>query len=67
MVTKTALWNPKEQLLDHECTEKWILPQSGRIPPLAMTVTHPVLELVGVVCCARGFLPLSEALLETEA
>ncbi len=30
MATKTALWNPREQLLDHEWTMKWSLPTSGR-------------------------------------
>jgi hypothetical protein len=30
MVTKTALWKPRYQLLDREWTKKWSLPQNGR-------------------------------------
>jgi hypothetical protein len=31
MATKTAIWHPKEQLLDHEWTAKWTLTQNGII------------------------------------
>src|SRR6266478_6350635 len=30
MPTKTAFGNPKQQLLDHECTKQSTLPQNGR-------------------------------------
>src|SRR6266852_565616 len=39
MATKTAIWNPREQLLDHERTKKWPLPSSGRSLDLRVTAS----------------------------